>query len=283
QAYLQRMAGYCLTGSTREQVFFFFHGTGANGKTVFLQTLSAVLGTYAATAALGTFTAGRSERHLTELAGLRGARLVVVSETESGQSWAEGRIKTITGGEPVRANFMHRDHFEFRPQFKLIVAGNHRPAFTSINEAIRRRLHLVPFPVTIPAEHRDPLLCSRLLAERDGILAWALAGCAEWLRKGLAPPIAITAASSDYVTDEDTVGEWIEECCGTGPDRKATAKSLYASWSTWAEASGAPKGSQKSLGEALRERHFRAAKVNGARGWLGIAPLHRQPQAEAAQ
>lgn len=283
QAYLQRMAGYCLTGSTREQVFFFFHGTGANGKSVFLQTLSAVLGIYAATAALGTFTAGRNERHLTELAGLRGARLVVVSETESGQSWAEGRIKTITGGEPLRANFMHRDHFEFRPQFKLIVAGNHRPAFTSINEAIRRRLHLVPFPVTIPADHRDPMLGSRLLAERDGILAWALAGCAEWLRIGLTPPGAVTAASADYVTDEDTVGEWIDECCGIGPDRKATAKSLYASWTTWAEASGAPKGSQKSLGEALRERGFRQAKVSGARGWLGIAPQHPQPQAEAAR
>lgn len=176
QTYLQRVAGYCLTGSTREQVFFFFHGTGANGKSVFLQTLSAVLGSYAATAAPGTFTASRSDRHLTELAGLRGARLVVAFETESGQSWAEARIKTVTGGEPIRANFMHRDHFEFRPQFKLIVAGNHRPALTSVNEAIRRRLHLVPFPVTIPDEDRDLLLSDRLLEERDGILAWAIEG-----------------------------------------------------------------------------------------------------------
>lgn len=282
QAYLQRVAGYCLTGSTREQVFFFFHGTGANGKSVFLQTLSAVLGSYAATAAPGTFTASRGERHLTELAGLRGARLVVAFETESGQSWAEGRIKTVTGGEPIRANFMHRDHFEFRPQFKLIVAGNHRPALTSVNEAIRRRLHLVPFPVTIPDEDRDLMLSDRLLEERDGILAWAIEGCVEWQRRGLAPPPAITGASAGYIADEDTVGEWIEECCVTGPGCKATARTLYASWAAWAEAAGAAKGSQKSLGEALRERGFQPAKVGGARGWQGIAPRHRPPQAEAA-
>lgn len=282
QTYLQRVAGYCLTGSTREQVFFFFHGTGANGKSVFLQTLSAVLGNYAATAAPGTFTASRSDRHLTELAGLRGARLVVAFETESGQSWAEGRIKTVTGGEPIRANFMHRDHFEFRPQFKLIVAGNHRPALTSVNEAIRRRLHLVPFPVTIPDEDRDLLLSDRLLEERHGILAWAIEGCAEWQRHGLAPPPAITGASAGYIDDEDTVGEWIEECCVTGPDCRAPARALYASWAAWAEAAGATRGSQKSLGEALRERGFQPAKVSGARGWQGIAPRHRQPQAEAA-
>lgn len=282
QAYLQRVAGYCLTGSTREQVFFFFHGTGANGKSVFLQTLSAVLGSYAATAALGTFTASRGERHLTELAGLRGARLVVVSETEAGQSWAEGRIKTITGGEAIRANFMHRDHFEFRPQFKLIVASNHRPALTSVNEAIRRRLHLVPFRVTIPEQERDGRLPDRLLEERDGILAWALQGCADWQQRGLAPPEVVTGASAGYVADEDTVGEWMEECCVTGPGCKATARALYANWAAWAEAAGATKGSQKSLGEALRERGFRPTKVGGARGWLGITPRHPQPRAEAA-
>lgn len=282
QAYLQRVAGYCLTGSTREQVFFFFHGTGANGKSVFLETLSAVLGSYAATAAPGTFTAGKSERHLTELAGLRGARLVVAFETEAGQNWAEGRIKTITGGEPIRANFMHRDHFEFRPQFKLIVAGNHRPGLTSINEAMRRRLHVVPFAVTIPEAERDQMLRDTLLAERDGILAWAVEGCAEWQRRGLAAPAAVKGASADYVATEDSLGEWIEECCATGPDFRSTARTLYTSWSAWAEATGAPRGSQKSLGEALRERGFRPAKVGGARGWLGIAPQHRQPHAEVS-
>ena len=127
-------------------------------------------------------------------------------------------------------------------------------------------------PVTIPDEDRDLLLSDRLLEERHGILAWAIEGCAEWQRHGLAPPPAITGASAGYIDDEDTVGEWIEECCVTGPGCKAAARTLYANWAAWAEAAGATKGSQKSLGEALRERGFQPAKVGGARGWLGITP-----------
>jgi putative DNA primase/helicase len=154
QGYLQRLAGYCLTGRTDEQVFAFLHGSGANGKSVFLSTLGHVVGTYSATAALGTFTTSKSDRHLTELAGLRAARIVLVSETEAGRSWDEARIKTITGGERIRANFMRQDHFEFTPQFKLLVAGNHRPSLHGVGEAMRRRLHVVPFDVTIPEDER---------------------------------------------------------------------------------------------------------------------------------
>lgn len=123
EAYLARLAGYCLTGVTDEQAFAFFQGSGANGKSVFLQTIAAVLGDHAATATLDTFMETGKSGHLTELAGLRAARLVIVPETEAGRPWAEGRIKMVTGGENVRANFMHRDHFEFVPRFKLVVMG----------------------------------------------------------------------------------------------------------------------------------------------------------------
>lgn len=271
QAYLKRLAGYCLTGSTREQVFVFLHGSGANGKSVFVQALMSALGDYAATATLSTFMASKTDRHLTELAGLRGARLVSVPETEAGQAWAEARIKAITGGEKLRANFMHKDHFEFTPQFKLLVIGNHRPALASVGEAMRRRLHLVPFTVTIPAEARDPHLMDKLLAERDGILAWALEGCAEWQRRGLQPPAALLAAAEEYFGAEDAIGQWIEDACVTGPEKHDSSRALYASWSAWAGAAGQPPGSQKALGEALRERGFQASKVGRARGWLGIA------------
>ena len=165
--------------------------------------------------------AQRGDRHLTELAGLRAARLVLVTETEAGRSWAEARIKAVTGGEKLRANFMRQDHFEFRPQFKLLVAGNHRPSLGNVGEAMRRRLHLVPFNVTIPPERRDPRLVEKLLTERDGILAWALAGCAEWQRIGLAPPACVTAAAEEYFETEDIIGQWIAECCVCGSDRKA--------------------------------------------------------------
>jgi putative DNA primase/helicase len=158
ERFLQRMAGYCLTGSTREHALFFLYGTGANGKSVLLNTLSGILGDYARSAPIETFTASNVERHPTDLASLRGARLVMAVETEEGRRWAESRIKVLTGGDKIAARFMREDFFEFIPQFKLIIAGNHKPGLRSVDEAIRRRFHLVPFTVTIPEEERDETL-----------------------------------------------------------------------------------------------------------------------------
>lgn len=280
--YLQRLAGYCLTGRTSEQVFAFLHGEGANGKSVFLGVLAHVLGSYAATATLETFAASRSSRHLTELAGLRAARLVLVPETEAGQAWAEARIKTVTGGESIRANFMHQDHFEFRPQFKLLVAGNHRPTVSNVGEAMRRRLHLVPFTVTIPPERRDPKLAEALQAEADGILGWMVEGCAVWLKTGLAPPARVLEAAKDYFAAEDLVGQWIAECCSIGPQFRELSANLFQSWKSWADQQGFLYGTSKSLGEALRARGFQDARVKRGRGWVGLA-LVRGPQTGEAE
>lgn len=273
QSYLARVAGYCLTGSTREQVFFFLHGSGANGKSVFLQTLAWVLGSYVATAAADTFTGRGPSRHLTELAGLRAARTVLVSETEAGESWAEARIKSVTGGEVIRANFMYRDHFEFLPQFKLLVAGNHRPAMGEVGEAMRRRLHISPFVVAIPPAERDPTLAAVLQVEADGILGWMIDGCADWLNQGLNPPASVLDSAENYFEAEDQLGHWIDECCSVGPDRRASSAALYSSWAEWAKAAGQNPQSARFLGEGLRARGFSSTKVNRKRGWLGIG-LH---------
>ncbi|WP_210526929.1 phage/plasmid primase, P4 family [Rubellimicrobium arenae] len=279
-AYLARFFGYCLTGSTREQVFVFLEGPGANGKSVLLQTIAAVMGDYAATAPLETFMASQSDRHSTDLAGLQGARLVLVPEVEAGRAWSEARIKTITGGEEIKARFMHRDFFPFRPQFKLAVAGNHRPSLARVGEAMRRRLHLVPLTVTIPPEQRDRQLPEKLRAERDGILGWMLAGCAEWQLMGLAPPPAVSSAVEDYFAAEDVFGQWVAEECRTGPPLSATAKHLYGSWSIWAKARGHEVGSTKTLGELLRERGLAPKKIGRDRGWSGIAPDRRASSGE---
>lgn len=269
-AYLARVAGYCLTGSTREQVFFLLHGSGANGKSVFLQTLAHVLGDYAATATADTFTNRVGTRHLSEIAGLRGARMVLVSETEADGQWAEARIKAVTGGERIRANFMYKDHFEFTPQFKLLVGTNHRPALSEVSEAMRRRLHLVPFSVTIPAVDRDPDLAEKLKAEADGILGWMIDGCHDWQQGGLRPPACVTAAAEEYFSTEDRFGHWIEACCTTGPGLKASSKVLFSSWSNWARENGLDPRSSRHLGEQLRSRGFRDGKVGVDRGWYGI-------------
>lgn len=282
QTYLARLAGYCLTGSTREQAFAFLYGHGANGKSVFLQTLASIMGSYAATATLDTFMSSRTDRHLTELAGLRAARLVLVPETEAGRSWAEARIKTVTGGERLRANFMRRDHFEFEPQFKLLVAGNHRPTLNGVGEAMRRRLHLVPFDVTIAPERRDLRLTEKLLSERDGILGWMLAGCAAWQREGLAPPPSVRAAAEDYFAAEDLIGQWILERCISGVAHKVSAAQLFQSWKAWAEDGGYSPGSQKALGEALRARGYAQTTIRRARGWSGIG-LQSGSSSEAGQ
>jgi P4 family phage/plasmid primase-like protien len=149
-AFIQRACGYALTGSTQEQCLFFLFGLGANGKSVSLTTVSGILGDYHRTAPIETFTESHTDRHPTELAGLRSARLVTAIETEEGRRWNETKIKTLTGGDKVAARFMRQDFFEYTPQFKLFIAGNHKPSLRTVDEAIQRRLHLIPFGVTIP-------------------------------------------------------------------------------------------------------------------------------------
>ena len=216
QDYLRRMAGYCLTGVTTEHALFFLYGTGANGKSVFANTLTSIMGDYATVAAMDMFMATHGDRHPTDMASLRGARIVTSIETEQGSRWAESKLKALTGGDKITARFMRQDFFEFMPQFKLLVVGNHKPSIRNVDEAMRRRLHMVPFTVTIPKAKRDKTLPERLLAERDGILAWALEGCLEWQRMGLKPPPAVMAATEDYFEAEDAIGRWIDERCERG-------------------------------------------------------------------
>ena len=188
------MTGYALTGSTQEAALFFLYGTGANGKTVFCNTVSGIHAAYAAVAPMETFIATKGERHPTDLAGLRGARLVTAVETEEGRHWNEAKIKALTGGDKIAARFMRQDFFEFVPQFKLVIAGNHKTGLRSINEAIRRRFNLVPFTVKIPEDERDERLTEKLRAEWPGILQWMIDGCLDWQADGLRPPEAVREA-----------------------------------------------------------------------------------------
>jgi putative DNA primase/helicase len=270
QGYLQRVAGYVLTGSAREHALFFFHGTGANGKGVFLNTLTAILADYAAVAPMETFIATKGERHPTDLAGLRGARLVTAQETERGRRWAESKIKALTGGDPITARFMRQDFFTYAPAFKLVIAGNHKPGLSGVDEAIRRRLHLVPFIVTIPAEERDKDLPDKLRSEWPGILLWAIDGCRGWLENGLNPPAAVQAATDSYLSEEDTLARWIEESCMIGKQRWGIGGKLWASWKAWAEANNEPPGTRKAFAEAMAAHGYPPEKSQHVRGYAGI-------------
>jgi len=269
-AFLQRVAGYALTGETKEHALFFMHGLGANGKSTFSNALTGLFGDYTVTASMETFVVGPTDKHPTDLAMLRGSRLVTAQETESGKRWAEARLKALTGGDAITARFMRQDFFTYMPQFKLLLSGNHRPSLRDVDDAIRRRFHLVPFTETIPAAERDLNLPAKLRAEWPGILAWAIRGCLQWQSAGLLPPERVQAATDAYFAAEDTVARWIEECCETGRQHEDTIARLFDSWKQWATTAQEYEGSKKRFSQRLEERGFVPAWVNRVRGLRGI-------------
>ena len=266
--YLGRMAGYCLTGDISEHALFFLFGTGGNGKGTFMNTLSWILGEdqYARNAGAETFTAGRGDRHLAELARLQGARMVVTTEVEEGKAWAEARIKMLTGGDSVTADFKNKDHFTFKPQFKLLISGNHKPRIRTVDEAIRRRMNLVPFEVKIAKVDKD--FGDKLKAEGPAILAWIVRGCREWQRIGLAAPKAVTTATNLYLESEDTRMTWLKEQCvdlRQHPEREkwkveTRTETLFLSWRNWGTNMGEFIGNQRSFNEWLRQQGFEIGK-----------------------
>jgi putative DNA primase/helicase len=271
--YLQRMAGYSLTGLTSEHAMFFIYGLGANGKTTFLNALTKAAGDYHSVAPIETFTASNSERHPTELAGLQGARLVTAVETEEGRRWAESRVKALTGGDKIAARFMRQDFFHYTPQFKLIIAGNHKPGLRSVDEAIRRRFNLIPFTVTIPPEERDENLPAKLDAELPGILQWMIDSCLAWQKRGLSPPQAVTEATAQYLESEDTVTAWIEECSKRDPNAWEKTTALFGSWTQWATRAGEQIGTQKSFGQRLESKGIDFQRKIHGRGYRGLRLL----------
>jgi putative DNA primase/helicase len=269
-SYLQRVFGYALTGITREHALFFGHGTGANGKSVLMSTVSGTLGDYHKTAPIEAFIATKSDRIPNDIAGLHGARLVTATETEEGRGWAEAKIKSLTGGDKISARFMRAEWFEFLPAFKLVIAGNHKPSLRSVDEAIRRRFHLIPFSVTIPPEERDGELTENLRAEWPGILAWMIAGALEWQAGGLRPPQAVRDATDAYLAAEDGITAWIDDKCERRVGAWESSSALFASWSAWANAAGENPGSNKRFAQALETRGFAPTRKMHGRGFEGL-------------
>lgn len=258
QRFMQQIAGYALTGDIREHALFFMYGPGGNGKSVFLNTITNILADYATTAAMDTFTASRSDRHPTDLAMLRGARLVCASETEEGRAWAESRIKQLTGGDTITARFMRQDFFEYRPQFKLLIVGNHQPILQNVDDAAKRRFNIIPF-VHKPVKP-DSLLETKLRDEYPAILRWMIGGCLDWQANGLVRPDVVTDATKAYFAEQDLFGQWIDEKCEVGPEKWEVKAMLYANWKAFAEESGDKPGSAKTFHGMMLKRGFLDAK-----------------------
>ena len=238
--YLYRVFGYALTGLIIEHAMFFLYGDGSNGKSTFIEAISGIMGDYAITSPMETFMATQHPEHKTELARLRGARLVTASETEEGRHWAESRIKSLTGGDRVSARFMRENFFEYYPLFKLVFYGNHKPKLrSSVNVAIKRRMNMLPFTVIITGAEKDEKLGEKLKEEWPGILHKLIQGCLEWqAMKGLNPPKVVTEATENYLASEDKIAVWLEDYCEFGDGFYEKRVNLYASWSELDEGDG---------------------------------------------
>ena len=280
EMYLQRFAGYCLTGITTEHALAFFYGTGRNGKSVFLDAIREIMGDYAKVASMEMFQASQQERHSTEIAGLMGARLVTAQETQEGRRWDEAKIKELTSATKINARFMRQDFFEYTPQFKLFFAGNHKPGLRSVDEAMKARVHIVPFTITIPESERDQRLSHKLRAEYPGILQWMIDGCREWQTQGLNPPAAVKAATDDYMQSEDSFAEWIEECCELNLNAAGNIGDLYKSYKAWTERVNEFTPSAKRFGQTLESRGYSSKKIMGYRRFYGIG-LRQKPEIDS--
>ncbi|MCH7510216.1 MAG: hypothetical protein IIB68_10340 [Proteobacteria bacterium] len=263
-SYIQRAVGYSLTGKVSEQCLFFLYGTGSNGKTTLMEAIQYALGEYASTTRAETLLA--KERDSSDqyyVANLVGVRLVIASELDEGRRFAEAKIKDLTGGDTITARFPFGRPFQFNPEFKLWIFGNHKPDIRGTDEGIWRRIHLIPFKVQISKQDRDLDLGDKLQKEAAGILNWALQGCLEWQAQGLNPPKAVTDATKDYRSEQDVLGTFLEERCDiSNKEYEIKANWLYTAYREWANSTGEFAVSNKRFSNALIERGFLRVKAS---------------------
>ena len=281
-SFLQRAAGYALTGDTSEHCLFFLHGDGRNGKSVFLNTLEYVLGDYGSVARPDVLMAKKyGEAIPNEIAALVGVRFVSTTETGSGKRFAEAMLKQYTGGDTISARFLHAEFFTFKPQFKIFLASNHKPIIRGQDVAIWERIYLIPFTAYIPPEERDKKLGEKLRSEADGILRWAVEGCFMWQRDGLNPPDIVRAATEVYRQEMDVLGEFIEDRCIIQEGVRVSNVDLWNAYMDWCEENKERYPLSRRDFKKELERRGLEQKRKHTRYWLGIGLLKNGYEAQS--
>jgi P4 family phage/plasmid primase-like protien len=272
--FVQRAIGYSVTGDCREQVVFFCFGIGANGKSTLLNAVMHLLGTdYSLTMPSETLLMKKNGDGIpNDIARLTGTRFVVVPELEGQLN--EGKLKRLTGEDKLTGRFMRAEFFDFTPTFKLWVACNNKPSIRASEYAMWRRMRLIPFEVTIPAEKQDKRLPEKLRAEAEGILAWAVRGCVAWQRHGLGTPDAVTTATEAYRMEMDVVGRFVGDWCDRNAGSRTPASELWLAYNFWSGENGEEPVSLTMFGRRMAgqpgvERVRGAA--NGGVVYSGIA------------
>jgi len=276
-SFLQRAVGYSLSGNTGERAFFLCHGAGANGKSTFLNTLLSIMGDYGHTVEPDTYCVSRSDAVRNDLAGLKGVRFAVSTESRKGKRLDESIVKQLTGGgDKIRARFLFQEYFEFQPECKIWWAFNTTPRITDSTESIWSRVRMIPFAVTIPEAERDIHLPAKLQRETPGILNWMIAGYKEYHRIGLAEPAEVRAATAEYRENEDTFADFISQMCTVDPGVSCEATSLYQAytkWIAWEAPEEKPK-SQRGFGFEMGDRGFKRDRDSATKRkiYTGIRP-----------
>jgi putative DNA primase/helicase len=260
--YVQRIVGYSLTGDMREQAFFIFYGKGANGKSTFLGVLRQLLGDYSATIPFESFDADQRNPIGNDIAALRGKRFVVCIEAEHNRRLAEARIKSITGGDEISCRFLYGEYFSYLPQFKVIVAVNHRPLIRGDDHGIWRRVHIIPFDRRFEGNQENKELKDQLAAEMPGILNWALEGLREWHKIGLSRPQRVLEETEAYKATSDQIGRWIDDTCIEKPDAIELASKAYTKYKSWCEENNERPYSQNVWVQRLGDRNLKVEKFS---------------------
>jgi P4 family phage/plasmid primase-like protien len=260
--YLQKMAGYFLTGKVQEEVLHFFHGYGRNGKSVFANVLTHLLGDYVLTAPAEMLMRREKGGATNDVARLVGIRLLMANETRNGQAFDDLMLKTLVSTERMSARFLYQEFFDFWPTHKILIRGNHKPMITDETEGAWRRIRLVPFDLRVDEDNIDSGLEETLLGEAEGILAWAVRGCLAWQKEGLAPSPRINSASACYRSECDLIGEFLEGYT-LDPQGQISQQTLWDEWRSWCQDNGVREGSKKTFTRKLEVRGVRAA------GWKG--------------
>jgi P4 family phage/plasmid primase-like protien len=262
--YLQKILGYALTGDTSEQCLFMLIGTGANGKSVLLETVQGILGDdYGKSTPTETIMSKERQSIPNDLARLTGTRLVTVNEVDEGRRMSESLVKQMTGGDTITARFLHGEFFDFTPQFKLFIRANHKPTIYGTDHAIWRRIRIIPFDVTIPPEERDPHLKEKLKEEGAGILAWMVEGCQQWHQEGLGHADAADQATQEYRQEMDVVARFLDDCTEREEDSYEMARTLYQGFKMWSEINGERNNiSNTEFGKKLMDNGLHKGRNN---------------------
>lgn len=272
--FLQRLAGYMLTGEVNEQCFAFLYGLGRNGKTTYAELLFWLLGDYAVVLPTATLMMGKRDPGACspDLMLLKGRRLALASELEETARFAEAAIKSMTGGDTMTARNPYGTFASWTPTHKLMIVGNHRPVISGGDHGIWRRVRLIPFSEIISDSECDSKLPEKLRAEGSGVLNWALAGLRDWQNQELNPPASVKAAVAAYRSDMDILGEWLDDQTEADPSARTETAVLYRAYSCWAKDSGWTRPmTRNSFGRRLTDRGIATSKAsNGNKCANGI-------------